>query len=1123
MANTKKAKGRSKKGRAKGAIEDLVHVERRARESEHPVMDDICNEYRTRFPTWAACSDAIYAAFPPCDPNVILDVPAGLMGSPERAAAALDVAAVNQRLLRYITFCSKRAIALAPVNVPRSLKTLKVSFRHNPPHDLQRVADTGDRMGKNKKKAKEDRLNNKGWAEGCREERVLLPNVDRYTSARQRGHISERRVMADICNQYHTYFPLWLEDHDEYLAVYLPYDPNVIVDVTVGLTEDEKEVALVHMDWLNMRLRLYMKYRSSALLISPHVSFNYQKNPLANLLLTLSGFERRPRRRTGPQQYQHENHDALQSAYDAEWKKQLLEGTRAPNIKQSAQFRGKIVLAQYQALPVSEQDAYLERAIAEGDAVRAEYDKLRSEGPSVAPAARQKAINALPAFTGNIMRGQQGYTGLVGASLFGGPIPAAQGEITAYSIFAGTNLAGQTWMDFDPEGLAIAKDQFLKFVKTCYTQADCDAAALEDVHLPLDLDSLMPLPEFSDSDDSDGSGSESDEEPIATSKKRKRGSTKAKAAAAPAKPAAAQAKPAAASKSKTAKGKASAPAAPAKKTKSQTKTAGEQSKSSSEPAVTPTTPPEPAKPRGAFDVRRPEETYKSSDPPRKNEGYRRLAWEFQAHLDFIRYMEPSSRAARSLAWTANHYVDDQGFVRDRTKEYDEEMEAALAVDSDDDYVDSDEETEGAKKKKKQKVQPDEDGVQTRSKASTSASQGKKNTGKAPKAKKGLSTSTPEAAVNTGAAPPARPALAPPAASTSSTSPPAPATTEPATSTPPPATTTTPTAATTSAATSPSAATTTSAAAATTATTSAATSPPAGTAIGLAGKLTAIRDGARRAPPRRGPPPALSRLAPTLDLTPEEMAEEEDDPDADMDVDKPSPGSPPPSSHQTSPRASLPRASPPRTSPPRSTAPSSAADQHAESTPALLDEELEEEDLDPGANMDEDDIPTCPDAAKPWFQNIFNVMNQPALGEKYCELLRAWIAREGNHDFDPNKGATLTVPGAAAKPTLLSAWINGGRRAKKPIVVTEIAVFEREMWAWWLGLQPEWCKLDRQGYPDRSGGVGGEWGVLAVHGQNGLASAVACLCWWGLALGKRSPTSWARCVEDVLWVCENVED
>ncbi|KAI5897295.1 uncharacterized protein SCHCODRAFT_01080467 [Schizophyllum commune H4-8] len=986
MPNTKKAKGRRKNGRAEGAIGDIVHVERRARDSERSIMDDICNEYRSRFPTWVACSDADYAACLPCDPNVILDVPAGVpRGSPERAAAALDVAAVNQRLLRYITFCSERAIARAPVNVPRSLKALKVSFWHDPPHDLQRVADTGDRMGKNKKKAKEDRLNNKGWAEGCCEERVLLPNVDRYTSARQRGHISKRRVMADICNQYHTYFPLWLEDHHEYHAVYRPYDPNVIVDVTVGLTEDEKEVALLHMDWLNMRLRLYMKYRSSALLISPHVSFNYQKNPLANLLLTLSGFERRPRRRTGPQQYQHENHDALQSAYEAEWKKQLLEGTRAPNIKQSAQFRGRIVSAQYEALPVSEQEAYLERAIAEGDAVRAEYDKLRSEGPSVAPAARQKAINALPAFTRNIMRGQQGYTGLVGASLFGGPIPAAQGEITAYSIFAGTNLAGQSWMDFDPEGLAIAKDQFLKFVKTCYTQADCDAAALEDVHLPLDLDSLMPLPEFSDSDDdSDGSGSESDEEPTATSKKRKRASTKAK-------PAAAQAKAAAPSKSKTAKGKASATAAPAKKTKSQTKTAGEQSKSSSKPAATPTatptTPPEPAqlKPRGAFDVRCPAETYKSSDPPRKNEGYRRLAWEFQAYLDFIRYMEPSSRTARSLAWTENHYVDDQGFVRDRTKEYDEEMEAALNVDSDDDYVDSDEETQGSKKKKK-KLQPDEDGVQTRSKASTSASQGKKNAGKAPKAKKGLSTSTPEAAVTTGAAPPARPALTPPAASTSSTSLPAPATTEPATSTPPPAPTTTPTAATTSAATSPSAATTTSAAAAAATTASAATSPPAGTAVGLAGKLTAIRDGARRAPPRRGPPPALSRLVPTLDLTPEEMAEEEDDPDADMDVDKPSAGFP--SSHQTSPRASPPRASPPRSTAP--SAPSSATDRHAESLPALLDEELEEEDMDPGANMDEDDIPTCPDAAKPWFQNIFNVMNQPDLGEEYCKGALAFL-------------------------------------------------------------------------------------------------------------------------------------
>ncbi|TRM63045.1 hypothetical protein BD626DRAFT_403333 [Schizophyllum amplum] len=166
-------------------------------------------------------------------------------------------------------------------------------------------------------------------------------------------------------------------------------------------------------------------------------------------------------------------------------------------------------------------------------------------------------------------------------------------------------------------------------------------------------------------------------------------------------------------------------------------------------------------------------------------------------------------------------------------------------------------------------------------------------------------------------------------------------------------------------------------------------------------------------------------------------------------------------------------------------------------------------------------PSCPADAKPWFKAIFDVVNHPELGGEYCRLLNSWAQLESSHGFDVNKGATMTVLGAPAKPGLLTTWINGGRRAKKPLVVTDVKVFEREMRAWWNGLQPEWRVLDDAGYPDLDVSVGDDWGVLAVNGQNGLASAIACLCWWGLSLGKKSKVSWARCVADVAWVCEHV--
>ncbi|TRM55224.1 hypothetical protein BD626DRAFT_419739 [Schizophyllum amplum] len=212
--------------------------------------------------------------------------------------------------------------------------------------------------------------------------------------------------------------------------------------------------------------------------------------------------------------------------------------------------------------------------------------------------------------------------------------------------------------------------------------------------------------------------------------------------------------------------------------------------------------------------------------------------------------------------------------------------------------------------------------------------------------------------------------------------------------------------------------------------------------------------------------------------------------------------------------------------------------------------MEEEDDDPDAALDEEDPPasspasapsprapfdgdsdslnrarnqppSCPADALPWFQNIFDVVNRPELGDDYYHLLRAWTVLESNHGFDINKGATLTVPGAPAKPTALTAWINGGRRAKKPIILTEVKSFEREMWAWWNGLQPDWRERDAAGYPTHKMVEGGSWGVLAVNGQNGLASAVACLCWWGLSLGDKPRASWARCVADVTWVCQHV--
>ncbi|KAI4517307.1 hypothetical protein K525DRAFT_211201 [Schizophyllum commune Loenen D] len=174
------------------------------------------------------------------------------------------------------------------------------------------------------------------------------------------------------------------------------------------------------------------------------------------------------------------------------------------------------------------------------------------------------------------------------------------------------------------------------------------------------------------------------------------------------------------------------------------------------------------------------------------------------------------------------------------------------------------------------------------------------------------------------------------------------------------------------------------------------------------------------------------------------------------------------------------------------------------------------------NVNEVEAPSCPEAAPDWFRSIFDVMNHPELGEDYCELLRAWCDVEEEHEFDANKGVAMSVSGGPPKPAALTMWIQRGRRAKKLIIINDFDLFEMEMWDWWNGLQPDWREWDEEGFPRTDTEIGEDWGALAVHGQNGLASAVACLCWWGASLREGAPReSWERCVADVRWVAEHV--
>ncbi|TRM57973.1 hypothetical protein BD626DRAFT_573961 [Schizophyllum amplum] len=965
-------------------------------------------------------------------------------------------------------------------------------------------------MGKNKsKKLKEDRENSKGWADGGREELVLLPSLDTFIAARQRGYVSERRATADICNMFHTFFPYWLKDHEEYEGPRLPYDRNQIFDPCAGVPESDKPSVCAHIKWLNDRIHRWLKYRADVVLTAPHISLNNRKNPLVNLLLQLSGFSNPPRRRSAVQQYQRENHDALQPVYAAAWAEDQLKGTRAAKAVQDAHWRDAVVLREFKKLDKAEQDAYLARAIAEGNIARSEYNRLKNEGPSVSPESRQKAITHLPAFAGNLLRGIQAYTGLQATLLIGGPIPSAQGELCTYSVFAGKNQAGQTWAEADEEGLSQVKATYQKYIATVYTPEECAAAALEVLTADdLDLNGLIPMPHLPTSDDDSASedesaaGSDSDDEPLPNPKrKRSRPQTKADVKVAASKKntpsgsqskvsvsqAKAKAKTQAPSTSTTSKAKPSAAATTSKaKSPSATTTSKRKPPAAASPSAA-SVAKVVSKPQGGFDVRNPAATYNSGDPPGETEGYRRLEWEREKHNDFVRYMPNIDKMTLMLEWANNHYVDDTGRVRDRRSDI---VDAADdATDSDSDYVEGKEDA-SMKEVRKRK----DDRARRRGKKSTAGPKSADKTTADVIVENNLPTTSSASSPSTQQQPPAPPTPSEPfkndlpiaPSSTSSTSGSSPSlsseSSSPSASSVPPPTmsrvalsstfktsahsATPPALAVTSAISGPAVP---DALAARTLPTalplppsstlapSSAMPPPSAT---VRDGLAAIRAAAARVPSRRAPPPPpgpqLSFSAPGPQLKPtqlkppppslpgltqEELDEEDDDPMADKDDDdemEPAEeGDKEPASAQelsTAPAEPAPlRGSRKRSA---TSLKRPAASSHRKRPPppsqlTLTREEMEEEEDDPEAAIDEDespasasasahlndidmdvgDLPICPVSAAFWFRNIFDVINRSDLGEAYCRLLGAWIKLESKHDFDINKGATLTVSGA----------------------------------------------------------------------------------------------------------------
>lgn len=84
------------------------------------------------------------------------------------------------------------------------------------------------------RKAKSERLNDKNWAEGVRED-VLTPYLEEYSIALGRNWAAERACLAKVQNHYHAVIP-WRLSHKEEpllpLPAYNPLSPPVVEDLT---------------------------------------------------------------------------------------------------------------------------------------------------------------------------------------------------------------------------------------------------------------------------------------------------------------------------------------------------------------------------------------------------------------------------------------------------------------------------------------------------------------------------------------------------------------------------------------------------------------------------------------------------------------------------------------------------------------------------------------------------------------------------------------------------------------------------------------------------------------------------------------------------------------------------
>ncbi|KAJ3738200.1 hypothetical protein EV360DRAFT_58340, partial [Lentinula raphanica] len=86
---------------------------------------------------------------------------------------------------------------------------------------------------------------------------------------------------------------------------------------------------------------------------------------------------------------------------------------------------------------------------------------------------------------------------------------------------------------------------------------------------------------------------------------------------------------------------------------------------------------------------------------------------------------------------------------------------------------------------------------------------------------------------------------------------------------------------------------------------------------------------------------------------------------------------------------------------------------------------------------------------------------------------------------------------------LTHWVQTARYLRtgnEPKLTGEsVGLFAKEVWTWWVSLQPSWRSVDGQKPVPLQEDVGHDWIKLDKSGRNGWYGLLACVKWWGTGI------------------------